>query len=162
LKYAHKSVYIAKNCSIAKDFIADEYVYVGTGCRIGPGVSIGAYSMIAPGVNFTGDDHLFDKPGVPIIFSGRPVMRKTILGKDVWIGTNAIIMSGVTIGNGAIIAAGAIVNSDVKECEIHGGVPNKKIKDRFSSKLDKQMHLKILNSPVKKGEFCSAKDISVN
>ena len=157
LKFVHKTVYVAKSCDISKDLKADEYVYIGPDCRVGPGVSIGAYTMIGPGVNFTGDDHLFNKPGIPVIFSGRPVMRKTVIGKDVWIGTNAIIMAGITIENGAIIAAGSVVNSDVKACEIHGGTPNKKIKDRFDHERNKQQHLNMLEMPVYKGSFCKEK-----
>lgn len=51
---------------------------------------------------------------------------------DVWIGANAIILSGVSIGQGAVIAAGAIVNKDVPPYSIVGGVPAKVIKYRFS------------------------------
>lgn len=50
---------------------------------------------------------------------------------DVWIGTNAIICSGVTIGQGAIIAAGAVVTKDVPPYAIVGGNPAKVIKYRF-------------------------------
>ena len=52
------------------------------------------------------------------------------IGNDVWIGTGAKILKGVTIENGAVIAAGAIVKSDVKAYEIHGGIPAKKISER--------------------------------
>ena len=54
-----------------------------------------------------------------------------ILGNDVWVGNNAIIMYGVSIGDGAIIAAGAIVTKDVKPYEVVGGIPAKHIKFRF-------------------------------
>ena len=55
-----------------------------------------------------------------------------IIGNDVWIGANAIILQGVTIGDGAIIAAGAVVTKDVPPYAIVGGVPAKVIKYRFS------------------------------
>ena len=45
------------------------------------------------------------------------------IGKDVWIGSNATILPGVTIGDGAIVAAGAVVTRDVPERTIVGGVP---------------------------------------
>lgn len=160
LKYVHKTVYVAKRCGVSKDLKADEYVYIGPDCRVGPGVSIGAYSMIGPGVNFTGDDHVFDKVGVPVIFSGRPELRKTVIGKDVWVGANVIIMSGITIADGAIIAAGSLVNKDVQACEIHGGIPSKKIKDRFSNAEEKQTHLNMLEKPIKSGVFCETKEVS--
>lgn len=51
------------------------------------------------------------------------------IGKNVWIGANAIVLPGVTIGDGAVIAAGAIVTKDVPANTIVGGVPAKKIGD---------------------------------
>lgn len=58
-----------------------------------------------------------------------------IIGNDVWIGANAIILQGVTIGDGAIIAAGAVVTKDVPPYAIVGGVPAKVIKYRFSDEV---------------------------
>ena len=55
-----------------------------------------------------------------------------IIGNDVWIGYEAVIMSGVTIGDGAIIAARAVVTKDVPPYTIVGGVPAKLIRKRFS------------------------------
>ncbi len=51
------------------------------------------------------------------------------IGKNVWVGSNSTILSGVTIGDNAVIAAGAVVNKDVPANTIYGGVPAKKIKD---------------------------------
>lgn len=159
MRFIHSSVYVGKNCGISKDLKADEFSYIGQGSSIGPGVSIGAYTMFGPGVRCTGDDHVIDKIGTPIIFSGRPVLRKTIIGKDVWVGANSIIMSGVTIGDGAVIAAGSVVVKDVGECEIHGGVPNKKIRDRFRTEEDKYKHMEMLKEPPYQGIFCDVKKI---
>lgn len=55
------------------------------------------------------------------------------IGNDVWIGCNAIIMSGVKIGDGAIVAAGAIVTRDVPAYSIVGGIPAKTIRNRFNN-----------------------------
>jgi len=55
-----------------------------------------------------------------------------IIGNDVWIGCNVMLMDGITIGDGAIIAAGTIVTKDVEPFSIVGGVPAKFIKNRFS------------------------------
>ncbi len=54
-----------------------------------------------------------------------------IIGNDVWIGQQAMLMQGVTIGDGAIVAAGALVNKDVPPYAIVGGVPAKIIGYRF-------------------------------
>lgn len=54
------------------------------------------------------------------------------IGNDVWIGTRAIILEGITIGDGAVVAAGAVVTKDVPPYAIVGGVPAKIIRYRFS------------------------------
>lgn len=55
-----------------------------------------------------------------------------IIGNDVWVGSNAIILQDVKIGDGAIVAAGAVVTKDVPAFTIVGGVPAKTIKKRFT------------------------------
>ena len=55
-----------------------------------------------------------------------------MIGNDVWIGYETVIMSGVTIGDGAIIASRAVVTKDVPPYTIVGGVPAKTIRKRFS------------------------------
>ena len=54
-----------------------------------------------------------------------------IIGNDVWIGYEAVVLSGVTIGNGAIIGTRALVTKDVPPYTIVGGVPAKPIRKRF-------------------------------
>lgn len=62
-----------------------------------------------------------------------------IIGNDVWIGYDAIILSGVTIGDGAIIGARAVVTKDVPPYTIVGGVPAKTIRKRFDEKTIKSL-----------------------
>lgn len=51
-----------------------------------------------------------------------------IIGDDVWVGMDSIIMGGVTIGNGSVVAAGSVVTKSVPENVLVGGVPAKIIK----------------------------------
>ena len=55
-----------------------------------------------------------------------------VIGNDVWIGSEAVILSGVTIGDGAIIGTRAVVTKDVPAYMIVGGVPAKPIRRRFA------------------------------
>nr|WP_288974827.1 CatB-related O-acetyltransferase [uncultured Blautia sp.] len=55
-----------------------------------------------------------------------------VIGSDVWIGYEAVIMAGVTIGDGAVIVARAVVTKDVLPYTIVGGIPEKPIRKRFS------------------------------
>jgi acetyltransferase-like isoleucine patch superfamily enzyme len=153
LKQAANTAYIAYGSVISRDLRAGEYSFIGDGSMIGPRVSIGAYTMLGPRVICTGDDHRYDVAGVPAIFAGRPNLRPTIIGRDAWIGARAIIMTGVEIGDGAIVAAGTVVTKSIPPCEIHGGVPNRKIKDRFADPADRQLHLDFLQKPPQQGRF---------
>ena len=64
----------------------------------------------------------------------QPTMRKgVVIEDDVWLGTQSVILDGVTIGKGSIIAAGAIVNISVPPYSIVAGVPAKIIKSRIIS-----------------------------
>jgi chloramphenicol O-acetyltransferase type B len=65
----------------------------------------------------------------------------TIIGNDVWIGSEAMIMPGITIGDGAIIAARAVVVKDVEAYSIVGGNPATVIKSRFNDKEIEQLLL---------------------
>lgn len=74
-----------------------------------------------------------------------------VIGNDVWIGYNAIIMSGVKVGDGAIIGTRAIVTNDVPPYTIVGGIPAKVIKKRFSDDIIlKLLKIKWWDWPVEK------------
>ena len=67
----------------------------------------------------------------------------TVIGNDVWIGSEAMIMAGITIGSGAVIATRAVVTKDVAPYAIVGGNPAKLIKYRFSaSEIENLLKLK--------------------
>ncbi len=62
-----------------------------------------------------------------------------VIGNDVWIGYEAVILSGVTIGDGAIIGTRAVVTKDVPPYTIVGGVPAKPIRKRFDDETIKKL-----------------------
>ena len=74
-----------------------------------------------------------------------------VIGNDVWIGYEAVIMAGVTIGDGAIIGARAVVTKDVPPYTIVGGVPAKQIRKRFSDEtISELLNLKWWDWPIEK------------
>ena len=155
LKHVHATFYMSKKATVSPDLIAKAYSFINRDCFVGPNVELGTYVMLGPSVAIVGDDHLFDKPGTPIIFSGRPEPHKTIIEDDAWIGYGATLISGVRIGRGAIVAAGAIVTKDVPAYEIHGGIPAKKIGERFAEQASRLKHDQMLKqTPQRFGEYC--------
>ena len=71
-----------------------------------------------------------------------------VIGNDVWIGYEAVILAGVTIGDGAVIGARAVVAKDVPPYTIVGGVPAKPIRKRFSQEtIDSLLKIKWWNWP---------------
>ena len=71
----------------------------------------------------------------PDHMSQLPFKGDTVIGNDVWIGRESIIMPGVKIGDGAIIAAYSVVTKDVEPYSVVGGNPARFIKKRFNDEL---------------------------
>lgn len=140
-------VRVMKGSSFAQnmDVKIGNNVQFGDYCNVASNVYFGNNILMAGKVSFVGKhDHTFDTPGKTIWQGERGDNGITVVENDVWIGTGAIIMSGVTIGTGSIVAAGSIVTKNIPPCEIWGGNPAKKIKDRFITLEEKQLHLKLI------------------
>lgn len=74
-----------------------------------------------------------------------------VIGNDVWIGYEAVIMAGVTVGDGAIIGTRAVVTKDVPPYTIVGGVPAKPIRKRFENEaLDELFKIRWWDWPEEK------------
>lgn len=104
-----------------------ESVFIGSWATITSkaSVTIGRNALIAERVTIRDQDHaIHGDVTIPISQSGFDVAPIAI-GDDVWIAAGAVILKGVTIGRGAVVAANAVVNRDVAEYEIVGGVPAK-------------------------------------
>jgi len=84
--------------------------------------------MIAPFVYIVDSNHN-SQPNINMNLQDN-LSEQIIVGNDVWIGTKAVILAGVTIGDGAIISAGSLVNEDVMPNSIVGGVPARHLKYR--------------------------------
>ena len=137
-------VRVMKGTSFAQnmDVRIGHNVQFGDDCNVACHVHFGNNILMAGRVCFVGrHDHTFDEPGKPIWQGERGDNGTTVVEDDVWIGTGCIILSGVTIGKGSIVAAGSVVTKDVPPCEIWGGNPARKIKDRFNNTEDKINHL---------------------
>ena len=110
---------------------------------------IGKFCQIAVGVEFMMNDANHQMSAVSTFpfytlegwdmetpaFSDMPFKGDTVIGNDVWIGQNAVILPGVHVGDGAIIGANSVVGSDVEPYTIVAGNPAEPIRKRFDDDL---------------------------
>ncbi|ATP43822.1 transferase [Pseudomonas putida] len=145
------AVTIASKCVIGK------YSYLGSGCKIGSSTRIGNYCSISTNVNigpgsyptsllsshpFQFSDKLFTT--VTHYKNVNRVKRQStqpgaVLGHDVWIGQDVIILRGVKIAHGAVVEAGSVVTDDVPAYAVVAGSPAKVIGYRFDSNTIAQL-----------------------
>ena len=110
---------------------------------------IGKFCQIAAGVEFVmnGANHQMNAVSTfpfytlegwdmqPPATADMPLKGDTVIGNDVWIGQNAVILPGVHIGDGAVIGANSVVGSDVTPYTIAVGDPAKAIRKRFDDEM---------------------------
>ena len=109
------------------DVIIGDHTRIGLHCTVIGPVTIGSHVNLAQGITITALNHSFEDTAKCIDEQGITT-KQVIIGDDVWIGTNAVILPGVTIGRHSVVAAGAVVTKDVPDYCIVGGVPAKVIK----------------------------------
>ena len=109
------------------DVTIGDYTRIGIHCTVIGPVCIGNHVNLAQGITVTALNHNFadtnrriDEQGI----STKPV----VIGDDVWIGANAVILPGVTIGRHVVVAAGAVVTKDVPDSCVVAGIPAKVVK----------------------------------
>ena len=91
-------------------------------------IILGDNVLMGPGVKIFSSNHGIAKGSV---MNRQPwVEEDIIIGNDIWIGANAVVVAGVKINDGAIIAAGAVVTKDIPAYSIAGGIPAKVISER--------------------------------
>tara|TARA_Y100001970_G_C14254263_1_gene874038 strand:+ start:1112 stop:1729 length:618 start_codon:yes stop_codon:yes gene_type:complete len=131
--------YFGIDCKIyASD---NSYVSIGSNVTLNANVMINARGkgsivvgdnvLIGPNVVVRSNNHNFANITTPIINQGMSY-GQIIINRNVWIGSNSVILPNCELGEGSIIAAGAIVTSDVEPYTIVGGVPAKLIAKRNS------------------------------
>lgn len=114
---------------IGEGLIIGHNVGIAQNCfiQVRGSILIGNNVIIGPNVSIFSENHNFSDKTKPISKQG--VSRKGVIIEDgVWIGTRSIVLDGVRIEKNSIIAAGSVVNKNVEEGTIVGGVPAKFIK----------------------------------
>lgn len=91
-------------------------------------ITIGSNCLIAPFVYIVDSDHSIDKN--TLINQQPNISAPIVIEDDVWIGTGAKILKGVTLSKGSVVAAGSVVKESTEAYGIYGGIPAKKISER--------------------------------
>ena len=134
-------------------FVGDKLV-IGKFCALARGVrfimnganhQLGGFSTYPFYIFGNGWESATPQPG------DLPYKGDTIVGNDVWLGYEALVMPGVKIGDGAIVAARSVVTGDVPAYSIAGGNPARVIKQRFSpSIVDELLAIRWWDWPIDK------------
>ncbi len=119
------SVFPPLYADFGKNITVGEGVFINACCHFQDhgGVTLGDGCQIGHNVVFATLNH-----ELPAERRGVTRPAPIVLGKKVWVGSNATILQGVTIGDNAVVAAGAVVTKDVPANTIVGGVPARVIK----------------------------------
>lgn len=108
----------------SRAFVGPRAVIYGHG-----GVEIGEWSMVSMGAVILSSNHAI--PAMDRAMRWEPdELRPTKIGRDVWIGANAVVLGGVSIGDGAVVGAGSIVTRDVERGAIVAGNPARLVRRR--------------------------------
>ncbi|HBU2787770.1 TPA: type B chloramphenicol O-acetyltransferase, partial [Klebsiella pneumoniae] len=108
---------------------------IGSFCSIGSGASFIMAGNQGHRYDWASSFPFFYMQEEPAFSSALDAFQKagnTVIGNDVWIGSEAMVMPGIKIGHGAVIGSRSLVTKDVEPYAIVGGNPAKKIKKRFT------------------------------
>lgn len=108
-------------------------IYLGYECTLFGfgGITIGDGSIIGHRVEIQTRNHDFDSSDLAALpYDSRYVHKPVTIGRFVWVGSNVLIVPGVTIGDGAVVAMGSVVTRDVPKYAVVGGNPAAVIRHR--------------------------------
>ena len=147
---------IKKNCIISNEIKSiGKHVYIGDGAKIFNCSHIDNYSCISHDVKIGLDNHKLDGLSINPKFNQMEKSSPTIIGADVLISANAVVMSGIKLGNGCVVGANSFVNKDVPPYAIFAGSPAKLIRYRFD---DKEIQKKLISKWWER-DICEVKDL---
>ena len=115
----------------------DGSIKTGTNVFLGPyvtiyghgGVEIGEQTLVSMHATILSSNHTVPERGKEI--RAQPdILLPTKIGRDCWIGANAVILGGVTIGDGCVVGAGAVVSGDLPAYSVAMGVPARVVRTR--------------------------------
>ena len=132
-----KNVRIDEGTYISQDVTIGDHSYVNANSRL-QHCDVGKYCSISSNVNINPYNHNMRGLTTHPIGDVDREIKRVVIGNDVLISLNVVILEGVHIGDGAVIGAGAVVTHDVGAFEVFGGVPAKFIHYRVPDKKKRE------------------------
>jgi len=122
--YSTARIHGARHVALGHRVTINDFVHIwGAG-----GVTIGDDSMIAAHSAIVTTTHDIDALKKGRKYRDTVLLRPVVIGKNVWIGTSAIVLPGVVIGDDSVVAAGAVVTKDVPPRTLVAGVPARTVR----------------------------------
>ena len=137
MKHVGKNVHICPNWKISSPQIMciGNNVWIGENffAKAEGNITIGSGTILSRNVEIWTSNHNYNSKDLQSIpYDKRMVLSPVVIGENVWVGTHALFLPGVTIGEGAVIGAGSVVTRDVPPLAVVGGNPSSILKFRDS------------------------------
>ncbi|MFG1230567.1 acyltransferase [Xanthobacter wiegelii] len=123
--YRRAEIHRARMIRLGRHVVINDFVHIwGEG-----GVEIGDHSMLAAHTVLTTQTHDARALRLGLTYDKTMIKQPVCIGRNVWVGSNAVILPGVTIGDNSIVGAGAVVTRDVPPNVVVVGIPARTIRE---------------------------------
>jgi acetyltransferase-like isoleucine patch superfamily enzyme len=139
--YGERSISVGRDVVIGEgswlQTLGDGVIEIGDGCRFSGYLVMSAANsivlepdvLIARNVHILDHIHRFDLINVPIHGQHITTPRPVRIGAGSWLGTNVVVLPGVTIGRGSVVGANSVVDRDVRDRVVVVGAPAREVRD---------------------------------
>lgn len=130
VQYAGNNINVEKGAEFSRFLSIGDNSGVGINSKIYGEVVIGKNVMMGPECVIYTRNHEYSRTDIPMNEQGFSEPKKVVIGDDVWLCGQVIILPGVTVGDHSIVGAGSVVTKDVPSWSVVGGNPAVVLKSR--------------------------------
>lgn len=133
VRYAGKNINIERGAMFSRFLSIGDNSGIGINSKLYGEVEIGNNVMMGPECVIYTRNHEYSRTDIPMNMQGFSESKKVVIGNDVWLCGQVIILPGVTVGDHSIVGAGSVVTKDVPEWSVVGGNPAVVLKRRMQN-----------------------------